>query len=345
MLGNPEFYHHLTRKAVALFGRLFDDITIVRRNAQTNEEVQRFLVPIIYAPKEKMVTRILSDPDLQKQLGIVLPRMSFEITGISYDPTRKQNSKLFSARPNTANSVVATYMGVPYDIKFSLHIYARHIDDGTHIVEQILPFFNPDFTVTAKMIPDLGALKDIPVILDNVSNDIEYEGNYDSVRYVYWTLNFTMKMEYYGPIQHPKIIRSVYVNLHNDEALNTGYITQINTANTSGVFKVDDFVYQGSDYHTSNATGIVLMYNQRTANANAALGRLVLGAVQGDFKANQEIHAASTNGRAIIEGFASPPVRIAQILVTPDPFNVRPQDDYGYDIQILEGLEEPDANN
>jgi hypothetical protein len=337
MLGNPEFYHHLTRKAVALFGRLFDDIHIVRRENQDGAEVQRFLVPIIYAPKEKMVTRILSDPDLQKQLGIVLPRMSFEITGISYDANRKQNSKLFSARPNTANSVVATYMGVPYDIKFALNVYARHIDDGTHIVEQILPFFNPDFTVTAKMIPDLGALKDIPVILDGISNEIEYEGNFDSVRYVYWTLNFTMKMDYYGPIQHPKIIRSVYVNVHNDEALNTGYITQLNTINSNGVFKVDDYVFQGDSYNTANAYGIVLMYNGR--GVDEANGRLVLGATQGQFVAGQVIHAVSTNGHATIENFSVPPLKLAQIRIQPNPFDVMPNEDYGYDIQVLEAQE------
>ena len=150
MLGNSEFYHQLTRKAVILFGRLFDDISIVRKNDQTGKETGRFLVPIIYAPKEKMVTRILSDPDLLKSIGVILPRMSFEITGISYDSTRKQNSLLRAAKSNTSTHVSASYMGVPYDITFALNIYARNIDDGTHIVEQILPFFNPDFTVRSE---------------------------------------------------------------------------------------------------------------------------------------------------------------------------------------------------
>mgnify|MGYP003338660783 CR=1 FL=1 len=296
MLGHDHFYHQLTKKAVILFGRLFDNISIIRKNDQTGSEVSRFVVPIIYSPKEKYITRVFSDPDLTRQLQAILPRMSFDITGISYDSARKQNSLLKTNQTSNSTTASTAYMGVPYDITFELNVYARNIDDGTHIVEQILPFFNPDFTVTTNMIPDLGAIKDIPVILDSVANEIDYEGNYYTVRYVYWTLNFTMKMEYYGPIQHPKIIRSVYVNLHNDEALNTGYITQINTANTSGVFKVDDIVYQGPDYHTSNAFGIVLMYNTRTANTDAGFGRLVLGAVQGDFKANQEIHATSTNG-------------------------------------------------
>ena len=192
MLGNAHYYHQLTRKAVVLFGRLFDNISIIRKNDQTGAEVSRFLVPIIYAPKEKMITRIFSDPDLTRQLQAILPRMSFEISGITYDASRKQNNLLKASKPIAGGSTASSaYMGAPYDLNFQLNVYARNIDDGTHIIEQILPFFNPDFTVSATMVPDLGFAKDIPVILNNITNNIEYEGNYDSVRYVYWTLNFT----------------------------------------------------------------------------------------------------------------------------------------------------------
>ena len=155
MLNNSHFYHQLTRKAVVLFGRLFDDVILKRVNNQTGKEVNHVLVPIIYSPKEKMVTRLFSDPDLMRQVQTILPRMGFEITGISYDATRKQNSLLKAARANTTTHVSSMYMGVPYDINFALNIYARNIDDGTQIVEQILPFFNPDFTVTTNMVPDL----------------------------------------------------------------------------------------------------------------------------------------------------------------------------------------------
>ena len=175
MLHNAPFYHQLTRKAVVLFGRMFDDLTVVRKSSVDGKEVGRFRVPIVYSPKEKMITRIMSDPDLLRQVQSILPRMGFEITGISYDASRKQNSLLKTAKGNTASHVSSTYMGVPYDLTFQLSIYTRNIDDGTHIVEQILPFFNPDFTVSTNMIPDLGFLKDVPVILTHVANDIEYE--------------------------------------------------------------------------------------------------------------------------------------------------------------------------
>lgn len=329
MLQNSHFYHQLTRKAVVLFGRLFDDVYVVRKNNTTGKEVDRFLVPIIYSPKEKMVTRIFSDPDLQKQLQVVLPRMSFEITGISYDATRKQNSLLRAAKANTTTHTTASYMGVPYDITFALNIYARNIDDGTHIVEQILPFFNPDFTVTTNMIPDLGFLKDIPIILNSVTNDIQYEGNFDSVRYVNWTLNFTMKMHYYGPISYPKIIRTVYANTYNDPSLKAGYITKLNVVNANGTFKSEDFVYEGNNYDTANAYGIVIHYNANT-------GKLNLGAVQGQFKTNTILHAVSTNATCKIESFDISPRLLSSIKITPDPSNAEPTDDYGYQIDITE---------
>jgi len=329
MLQNAHFYHQLTRKAVILFGRLFDDVFVIRKNSTTGKEIDRFLVPIIYSPKEKMVTRLFSDPDLQRQLQVVLPRMSFEITGISYDATRKQNSLLRAAKSNTSTRVSSSYMGVPYDITFSLNIYARNIDDGTHIVEQILPFFNPDFTVTTNMIPDLGFLKDVPIILNSVTNDIQYEGNFDSVRYVNWTLTFTMKMHYYGPISYPKIIRTVYANIYNDPKLQAGYITRLNIKNANGTFKIEDLVYQGSNYRTANAYGIVVSYSANNS-------KLILGAVQGQFVANNTIRAVSTNGICQIQSFEATPLKLAEIKIQPDPITAKPEDDYGYDIEITE---------
>ena len=330
MLGNAHYYHQLTRKAVVLFGRLFDDISIIRKNDQTGKEVSRFLVPIIYSPKEKMVTRIFSDPDLTRQLQAILPRMSFEITGITYDASRKQNNLLKAAKPITGGTTASSaYMGAPYDLNFQLNVYARNIDDGTHIVEQILPFFNPDFTVSATMVPDLGFAKDIPVILNNVTNNIEYEGNYDSVRYVYWTLNFTMKLHYYGPITTPKIIRTVYANIHNNNNLGPAYITRMHLANTNGTFKLEDVVFQGKSLKSANAQGIVIHYSPDN-------DVITLGATQGTFVVNNYIHAASTNGVAQIESLLAETAKVVEIKIDPDPITAQPGDDYGYTIKITE---------
>jgi hypothetical protein len=323
------YYHSLTRKSVIIFGRIFDDIEIIRKASDTEEETGRFVVPIIYSPKERMITRILSDPDLQRQVQSILPRMGFEITSINYDASRKQNSLLRAARANTTTHVTASYMGVPYDIKFQLNIYARNIDDGNYIVEQILPFFGPDFTVTTDMVPDVDIIKDIPIILDSVDNNIQYEGDSDSIRLVNWTLEFTMKMWFYGPIIYPKIIRTVYANIYNDPSLKTGYITRINGSNVEGTFRLYDSVYQGETYETANATGIVLNFDSNKS-------KLMLGSVQGGFKVGQMVHAVSTGGVMTISGFDEGPLLLAGIRITPDPYDAQPTDDYGYTVNIVE---------
>ena len=331
MLGNRTFYHQLTRKAVVLFGRIFDDLQIIRRDADDNTEKGRFIVPIVYAPKEKMITRTLSDPDLQRQVQIVLPRMSYELTSISYDSSRKQISTLRAAKSNTVTHVNSMYMGVPYDLTFELNIYARNIDDGTYIVEQILPFFTPDFTVTTNMVPDLGLFKDTPIILKSVQNNIQYEGDFDSVRYVMWTLTFSMKMYYYGPISYPKIIRTVYTRIYNDPSIQAGYVIRINTNQKSAnsTFKSEDVVYQGDNYHTATAYGIVNRWNANT-------GKLLIGAAQGTFRTNARIFAVSTNASANIASFDTSPLLLANIQIQPDPITAGPGDDYGYDITITE---------
>jgi len=333
MLGNDHYYHQIIRKSVIVFGRLFDNITIIRKNDQTNEEVNRFLVPIIYSPKDKMITRIMSDPDLTRQVQSILPRMSFEITGLTYDATRKQNSLLKSSKsiPGSSNASSA-YMGTPYNIDFQLNVYAKNIDDGTHIIEQILPFFNPDFTVSASMVPDLGFVKDIPVILNNINNTIEYEGNFDSVRYVYWTLNFTMKTYFYGPVTTPKIIKSVYANIHYDVSLGPKYITKLNLTDENGTFKKEDIVYQGKNFSTANAQGFVIEHRPD-------INLLTIGGTQGTFVVNNTIRAVSTNANAKIESFYYDKPKVVEINIVPNPIDAEPGEDYGYTININENLE------
>ena len=332
MLSNAYFYHQLTRKYVILFGNMFNNIMVKRVNKNTGLEIERFKVPIVYAPKEKYYARLRADPDLERPIQVVLPRMSFELTGFSYDASRKQNSLLRSGVTTESGTKGATqYMGVPYDLSFDLQIYARNVDDGTHIIEQILPYFNPDYTVTVNTVPALGFLKDVPIILNSVSNIIEHEGNFDAVRFVSWTLNFTMKANYYGPVQTPKIIRKVLANIYNDPSLKAGNIVRVNVTNpaANGDFKIDDIVYQGSNYNTADAYGFVLEWN-RLGN------KLVLGGTQGQFKVNNTIRAVSTNAVSTISSFDASPIKLVEIKIEPDPIDAEPTDDYGYDITITE---------
>ena len=312
------------------FGTLFNNISLIRKNKDSGAEIERMKVPILYAHKEKYYARLQSDPDLQRELQVSLPRMSFELLGMTYDPSRKQNSLLRTAKSNNATRVSSQYMGVPYDLEFELNIYARNIDDGAHIIEQILPYFNPDYTVTVNVIPEIGFLKDVPIILNSVTNSVEHEGNFDAVRYITWRLTFTMKANYYGPISTPKIIREVNTNIYNDPSLKAGYILRINTNNgNSGTYKLDDYVYQGPDYQTATAVAQVVEWNQQT-------GRLVLGAAQGQFSVNNKIRAVSTNASYNLTSFDVSPLKLVNINIVPDPITAEPDDDYGYTTTITE---------
>jgi hypothetical protein len=330
MLSNAYFYHRLTRKYVILFGNMFNNITVKRINREENVEIERFKVPIVYGPKEKYYVRLRSDGDLNRPIQALLPRMSFELMGFEYDATRKQNSLLRSGVKRNDNVTASTqYMSVPYNLNFELVIYTRNVDDGTHIIEQILPYFNPDYTVSINAIPELAFLKDVPIVLNSVENTIEHEGNFDAVRYVSWTLNFTMKANYYGPVSNTSIIRTVYANLFNDPSLQAGSIVRVNTANTSGTFKLDDVIYQGDRYDTATAYGTVLKWQPE-------IGKLYIGGAQGTFKLGETVHAATTNGVAQLYSFDATPMKLAEIKIEPDPIDAQPTDDFGYTTTITE---------
>lgn len=310
---------------------MFNNISLLHKNT-SGTELRRIKVPIVWGPKDKYVTRLATDPDLLKDTAIMLPRMSYDISGISYDPSRKQVSTLRIAQANSTTRMQSVYMAVPYNISFELSIYAKTIDDGLQIVEQILPYFNPDYTRTITPIAELSFLKDVPVILDNVKQNIDYEGNFDTVRFCMWTLSFTMQAYYFGPISTPKIIRKSIANIFNDPSLVAGYITRINTdlsANSNTHFMISDIVYQGSNYQTASAYGQVLDWDGLNR-------KLMLGGVQGNFEINNTIRAQSTNAHCNISSFDTSPLKLVEIVVDPDPIDAAPESDYGHTITITE---------
>ena len=211
MLGHI-YYHSSIKKYVALFGTLFNDI-IINREDESGDIIQSLKVPIMYAPRDKMLARIREHPDLTRPMSTVLPRMSFAITDISYDNTRKLTTTGRIYKRASANNTPATvYNPVAYTIGFDLNIFSHTIEDGTKIVETILPFFTPDWTVTAQLLPDAEVTMDIPVLLKNVAHDDAYEGDYSERRTIVWTLSFDMSVYFYGPVRHPKIIKVANTN-------------------------------------------------------------------------------------------------------------------------------------
>jgi len=215
LFGNEFYKHSLIRKYTIVFGNIFNDLTVERFDSNGNR-IQTFDVPIAYGPKEKFLQRLNSDPDLDRQVAMQLPRMSFEIVALTYDSIRKTNStqKRKNQLTTDENKFTGIFSPVPYDIAFQLNIMVKTIDDGLTILEQILPFFTPEWTVSMNLVPSANIKKDIPIVLDNVTVDDSYEGDFDSRRAIIWTLDFTMKAYLYGPTSKSGYIKTVIVDNH-----------------------------------------------------------------------------------------------------------------------------------
>jgi len=205
------FYNQTTRRYVAMFGTLFNDISIYRKdNAGVQQQIMK--VPLNYGPMEKYLARIEQDPTFTAP-AITLPRMSFEMINIEYDGERKLTG-MFGNKTNgtTPSTAGVQYSPVPYDLAFELNIMVKYSEDGLKIVEQILPYFRPAFTVSAKLVDGSDELTDIPIVLNSVSKEDSYEGSYEELRAITWTLTFTIKGYYYGPTTEKKIIKFADVN-------------------------------------------------------------------------------------------------------------------------------------
>ena len=221
MLGQ-QFYHETMRKVVVAFGTIFNNINIVRTN-NSGVVTQSMKVPLAYGPKQKFLTRLREDPNLNKKVALTLPRMGFEISGISYDPSRKLNSIQKIKKTNSSSegkTMSSQYMPVPYNMDFELVVMAKSSDDALQIVEQILPFFQPDYTITLNDNTAMGTTRDVPIILNGVSYEDSYEGDFTERRVLMYTLTFTSKFYLYGPVTDQKVIKSVQVDQYTDVQVN-----------------------------------------------------------------------------------------------------------------------------
>jgi len=222
---NQTFYFDLTRKYVMLVGALFDDIFIQRTDAE-GKEVEILKVPITYAPKDKMLARVMQDPGIARPTAVMpLPCMSFEIGQMKYDGARKLHTTGRTVVSNivTPSSFPYQYNPVPYNIDFKAYVYAKNIEDGTKIIEQILPYFTPDWTTAVKMIPEMNILMDIPVVLHSVAYSDNYDQKFEQRRAIIWTLDLLVKGYFYGPIKEGPIIKfantSFYIGGQEDIGL------------------------------------------------------------------------------------------------------------------------------
>ena len=217
MLGST-FYHETLRKCIVGFGTLFNDIHIIRKDSSGNT-IQSMKVPLAYGAKQKFLTRLREDPSLTKTVAITLPRIGFEIGQIAYDSTRKLNKIQKVKKAGSAGNKVDTqYMPVPYNIDFELYAMSKNSDDALQIVEQILPYFQPDYTITINDIVQMSSKRDVPIVLTGISYEDNYAGEWTERRAIIYTMSFTAKCYLYGPVISGQVVTKVQVDQYTDSS-------------------------------------------------------------------------------------------------------------------------------
>lgn len=327
MLGNAHFYNRTIRKIVVAFGTVFNDIFLIRYTKDGLTAKETFKVPLNWGAKEKYITRINADPTLTKSIATTVPRISFEMTGMSYDSSRKLPSTMRNFSANNATSVKTQFVPVPYNFDFSLSIYVRNTEDGTQILEQILPFFTPDFSVTVDFIPDLDPKYDMPIILNSVSNEVDYEGDMMTTRLIIWNLEFTAKGHIWPPVKTSKIITTANTNTFIQPNNTIQQKVYVDFANGIGRFsdsetiRVTDKDVHGEVSYFSNSNNGILIVKSLT-------DLLEVGdIVRGDF----------SGATYTISTLDLTPLILQTITTTPNPANAEPDDEFGFSETITDG--------
>lgn len=328
MLSRQHFYHRITRKLVVAFGTMFNNIRLVRYNKAGTQEIERITVPLTYSEKEKFYVRITQDPNLNKEVMLTLPRMSFQLDSITYDPLRKVSSfQKFVTANTSSNNTVKTAYSAPYNFNFSLQIYVRNTEDGTQLIEQILPYFNPDYTVTIDLTDGTPPM-DVPFILESVDYSLSGDtGTPMEMRMIVWTLQFTAKSYLFGPISNDKIIRKVTANTYYDDAL-TGVIG-LDLTNGVGEYKVGEVVYEGRTLSSANSVGFVREWSN-TSNV------IVLEDFKGRLELGKKLRGAVSNATFTISTIDTGVNQLVNLTVEPNPLTANANDDFGFTQTIEE---------
>ena len=241
------FYNEIFRRTIISFGSLFNNIEIQQDDSSGNTKNQ-FRVPLAYGPTQKFLARLNQSPDLNKSVSLSLPRMSFEFVGLTYDPSRKvtQTQKFKKALTSDKKSIQTAYMPVPYNMEFELAIMTKLNDDMLQIVEQILPYFQPAYTMSVNLVESIGEKRDIPVTLESINMDDSYEGDFTTRRALVYTLRFSAKTYLFGPVASASadIIKKVTI----------GYVAGSTGAGTPN----RDLSYRVEPRAIKNYTGSVL---------------------------------------------------------------------------------------
>ena len=328
MLGNAHFYNRTIRKVVVAFGSMFNDILLTRysKDGLTAYEITK--VPLSYGAKEKYLVRLQSDPTLTKSIATTVPRMSFDLVGMSYDTTRKQQTTLQNFGMSSG-SFRSQYVPIPYNFDFNLSIYVRNTEDGTQILEQILPFFTPDFTVTIDFIKEMDQVYDMPVILNSVNPEVDYEGDFMNTRLIIWNLTFTAKGYIWPPVSannSSKYITSANANIYTDSTNLDAQKLYVNMATGFGVYTTGEDV----KVEARGVTGKVLYFS------NTADGTLVLTNLNKKVQANDKVTGVYSNSTFTVTRVDTSPTKAVAIVVTPNPPTANGNGPYGFEETFTE---------
>ena len=267
MLGQ-QFYHESIRKVIVSFGTMFNNINLVRKDNSGNIS-QSMKVPLAYGPREKFLVRLNEDADLTKQVAITLPRIGFEIQNLEYDSARKLNrvQRFKKVKGAEAKQLDAQYMPVPYNLSIELYIMAKQSDDALQIVEQILPYFQPDYTLTINDNVAMDSKRDVPIVLNSISYEDNYQGDFTTRRALIYTLSFTAKFYLYGPVTSSKVIKTVQVDQYTDVEVNSPKREQrlTVTPNPTSADADDDFGFNETTSFFEDAKD----FNPKTGNDDA----------------------------------------------------------------------------
>jgi hypothetical protein len=326
MLGNAQFYHRTIRKMVVTFGTLFNDIEIVRYT-QSGVPKEKLKVPLSYGSKERYLTRLTSDPNLIKTINTLVPRMSFNLDNLEYDTSRKQISTLRNFSSETDSTVKTQFVPVPYNYEFSLSIYVRNTEDGTQILEQILPFFTPDFSVVVDFIPSMDQKYTVPIILNSVSSTVDYEGaDVDgTTRLIVWDLNFTVKSYIWPPVKSGNLITRANTQLFIDLANQAEQKAYVDFANGSGVFTEGEVVRDTAN----NFVGTVGYFS------NTNTGTIVITGANKSLEPNYVLTGDYSNSRYIVESLESTAIKAVKVITEPNPSDAGPEEDFGFSETIV----------
>ena len=327
MLGNATFYNRTIRKIVVAFGTVFNDIYLVRYTKDGLTAKETIKVPLNWGAKEKYLTRLTADPTLTKSIATTVPRISFEMTGMSYDSSRKLPTTVRNFSANNATTVNAQYVPVPYNFDFSLSIYVRNTEDGTQILEQILPFFTPDFSVTVDFIPLMDPKYDMPIILNSVSNEVDYEGDMMATRLIIWNLEFTAKSHIWPPVKTGKVINAANTNLYIqpnsllEQQVFVDFANGVGRFSDSETIRVTDRDVHGTVSYFSNVNNGILIV--QSLNDYLVVGDVV----RGDF----------TGATFTIKTADKTPLKSTTITTKPKPLTAEPDDEFGFSETVTTG--------